>query len=145
MFELPPIFTLPGSDEHVITGGCGAFTVKLALQLAKPFLVPSVKLSLIVYILGCKPVVSICVEGPVPLIFTLAALHLYVIVRLGLKLDPFAVAVTGSPAKTVDGSTEQEALGGIEGVSPPNMKTTPACALPPLISVLGVVALGPNR
>ena len=63
--------------------------------------------------------------------------QLYLTVRLGLKLDPLAVAVTGSPAKTSFGCTEQAALAGIPGAPPPNIKLRPVCSLRPRISVFG--------
>src|SRR4029077_10308323 len=135
--ELPPIRTLAGSAEHEITGGRGSFTLNLALQDAEPFLVPSLKLAVTTYEPGCKPVVSICVEASLPATFTPVPFQAYVTERLGSKLDPVAVALTGSPAKTSAGCTEQAALGGTGGAPPPNIKLRPTCALRPRISVLG--------
>src|ERR1700674_1273179 len=135
MVEVPPVRTLPGSAEQVITGGWGSLTVNLALQAAKPFLPPSFKLAVTAYEPGCKPVVSICVEASLPDTFTPVPFQLYLTVRLGLKLDPLAVAVTGSPAKTSVGCTEQAALGGAGGFSPPNIKLRPTCSLRPRMSV----------
>src|SRR6267378_123220 len=135
MVEVPPVRTLAGFAEHEITGGWGSFTVNLALQDAKPFLPPAFKLAVTPYGPGCKPVVSICVEASLPETFTPVPFQLYLTVRLGLKLDPLAVAVTDSPAKTSVGCTEQAALGGVGGFSPPNMKLRPACSLRPRMSV----------
>src|ERR1700674_2732869 len=145
MVEDPPIGTLAGSGEHEITGGRGRLTVNRAPQDAKPFLLPSLKLAMAWYRPGCKPVVSICMEAPVEPAFTPVPLQVYLIVRLGLKLFPLAVAVTGSPAKMSPGCTEHSAVGGTGGGPPPNMKFRPVCTLTPRRSVLGVVALGPNR
>ena len=89
--------------------------------------------------------VSICVEALLPEAFTPVPDQLYLTVRLGLKLDPVAVAVTGSPAKTSACCTEQAALGDAAGAPPPNIKLRPACSLTPLRSVLGVVLEGPYR
>src|SRR6202140_2827448 len=136
MVEFPPVRTLAGSAEHEITGGWGSFTVNLALQAAKPFLPPSFKLAVTRYEPGCKPVVSICVEASLPATFTPEPFQLYLTVRLGLKLDPLAVAVAGSPAKTSVGCAEQAALGGIGGAPPPNIKLRPACSLRPRRSVV---------
>src|ERR1700674_3082629 len=137
MVEFPPVRTLAGSAEQEITGGWGSFTVTLALQAAKPFLPPSFKLAVIRYEPGCKPVVSICVEASLPETFTPVPFQLYLTVRFGWKLDPLAVAVTGSPAKTSVGCTEQDAVGGTGGASPPNIKLRPACSLRPRMSVVG--------
>src|ERR1700674_4856674 len=132
MAEVPPVRTLAGSAEHEITGGWGSFTVNLALQDAKPFLLlPSFKWAVTPYEPGCKPVVSIVVEASVPATFTPVPFQVYLTVRLGLKLDPVAVAVTDSPAKTSVGCIEQEAPGGIGGGPPPNIKLRPACSLTP--------------
>src|SRR5450631_3665169 len=97
---MPPVLTVPGSDEHAITGGRGCFTLNLAMQEATPFLLPSLKLAVTVYEPGCKPVVSICVDASPAATFTPVPFQLYLTVRLGLKLVPLAVMVTGSPAKT---------------------------------------------
>ena len=126
MVEVSPVRTLAGAAEHEITGGWGSFTVNLALQDAKPFfLLPSFKLAVTPYEPGCKPVVSIVVEASLPATFTPVPSHSYLTVRLGLKLDPLAVAVTGSPAKTSAGCAEQAALGGTGGGLPPKRNTSP--------------------
>ena len=65
--------------------------------------------------------VSTWVEALLPETFTPVPDQSYLTVRLGLKLDPVAVAVTGSPAKTSLGCTEQAALGDIGGAPPPNI------------------------
>src|ERR1035437_669861 len=143
MVEVAPIGTLAGSDEHEITGGRASFTVKLALQEATPFLLPSLKLAVIWYGPDRNPVVSICVAAPASPGFTPEPVHLYTTVRLGLKLDPAAVAVTGSPAKISAGCMEQASLGGVPVRSPPKLNTMPACSRTPLRLVLGVVAEGP--
>jgi hypothetical protein len=75
-------------------------------------------------------VVSIWVEAPLPDTLTPVPDHAYITVRFGLKLDPLAVAVTGSPAKTCSGFIAQAALEAIEG-APPNMKTRPVWSLAP--------------
>jgi hypothetical protein len=41
-----PVLTVPGSDEHAISGARGCFTLNLAMQEATPFLLPSRKLAL---------------------------------------------------------------------------------------------------
>src|SRR4029077_6036208 len=105
MVDLPPVCTLVGFDEHEITGGRGCFTMNLAVQEATPFLVPSLKLAVTPYEPGCKPVVSIFVEASLPATFTPVPFHSYLTKCLGLKLDPLAVAVTGSPAYTSLGCT----------------------------------------
>src|SRR5712664_3270576 len=138
MVEVPPVRTLSGFAEHEITGGWGSFTVNLALQDAKPRLLPSFKLAVTAYEPGCKPVVSICVEASLPATFTPVPFQVYLTVRLGLNPDPLAVAVTGSPAKTSVGCSEQAAVGNTGGAPPPNMKLRPACSLRPRISVIGV-------
>ena len=89
--------------------------------------------------------VSTWVEALLPETFNPVPDQSYLTVRLGLKLDPVAVAVTGSPAKTSLGCTEQAALGDTGGAPPPNIKLRPDCSLTPLRSVLGVVAEGPYR
>jgi hypothetical protein len=43
--DVPPIGTLAGSAEQEITGGRGSFTVNLALQVATPLALPSLKLA----------------------------------------------------------------------------------------------------
>src|SRR5580704_972942 len=103
MVEDPPNRTLAGSAEHEITGGRGCFTVNLALQEAEPFFLPSLRLAVITYSPGCNSVVSTCAEAPLPVTFTPVPFQLYVTVRLGAKLEPVAVAVTGSPAKASAG------------------------------------------
>src|ERR1700730_12141314 len=129
MAEDPPIRTLAGLAEHEITGGWGSFTVNLALQDAKPFfLLPSFKLAVTSYEPGCKPVVSTNVAASLPATFTPVPCQSYLTVRLGLKLDPLAVALTVSPAKTSAGRTEQAALGDTGGAPPPNMKLRPTCS-----------------
>src|ERR1700682_1378418 len=128
MAEVPPVRTLAGSAEHEITGGRGSFTANLALQAAKPFLPPSFKLAVTRYEPGCKPVVSICVEASLPETFTPVPFQLYLTVRFGWKLDPLAVAVTGSPAKTSVGCIEQAPVGGTEGAPPPKIKLRPPCS-----------------
>ena len=143
MVEVPPIDTLAGSDEHEITGGRGASTVSFALQEATLFLPPSLKVAVIWYEPGFKPVVSICVDAPASPGFTPEPLQLYTTVRLGLKLDPTAVAVVGSPTITSVGLTEQLAETGGPGCSPPDIYTTPACSLTPLTSVAGTTDDGP--
>src|ERR1700682_3007508 len=116
MAEDPPIRTLAGLAEHEITSGWGSFTVNLALQDAKPFfLLPSFKLAVTSYEPGCNPVVSTNVEASLPATFTPVPSHSYLTVRLGLKLDPLAVAVTGSPAKTSAGCAEAARLRGTGG------------------------------
>src|ERR1700682_1920975 len=136
MVEVSPVRTLAGFAEHEITGGWGSFTVNLALQDAKPFfLLPSFKLAVTPYEPGCKPVVSIVVEASVPATFTPVPFQVYLTVRLGLKLDPVAVTVTDSPAKTSVGCMEQAALGGARGSPPPNKKLRPVCSLTPPILV----------
>src|SRR5260370_35930962 len=142
MVEVPPVRTLAGAAEHEITGGWGSFTVNLALQEAKPCLLPSFKLAATAYEPGCKPVVSICVEAALPAAFTPVPFQLYLTVRLGLKLDPLAVAVTGSSAKTSFGCTEQAALGDTGGSPKPNIKLRPACSLRPR-SLVSVTPGGP--
>src|SRR5580704_12445167 len=138
MVEVPPVRRLAGFAEHEIAGGCASFTVNLALHDAKPFfLLPSFKLAVTSYEPGRKPVVSICVEASLPATFTPEPFQLYLTVRLGLKLDPLALAVTGSPAKTSFGCTEQAALTEIPGAPPPNIKLRPVCSLRPRISVFG--------
>src|SRR5580658_2926138 len=144
MVEVPPIGTLAGSDEHEITGGCASFTVRLVLQEAMPVSLPSLKLTATLYEPGCKPVVSICVDAPASPGFTPEPLQLYTTVRLGLKLDPAAVAVTGSPAKTSVGCTEQVALAGVTVSLPPQINTRPLCSLTPLTSVAGTSGDGAN-
>src|ERR1700674_4699638 len=64
-------------------------------------------------------------------------------VLVGLKLDPLAVAVTGSPAKTFAGCTEQAAPGDTGGAPPPNIKLRPTCSLRPRISARGVTDEAP--
>src|SRR5260370_37527763 len=105
--------------------------MNLGLQDAEPFLLPSRKLAGTTYEPGCKPVVSICVEAALPAAFTPVPFQLYLTVRLGLKLDPLAVAITGSSAKTSFGCTEQAALGDTGGSPKPNIKFRPACSLRP--------------
>ena len=117
--------------------------MNVALQDARPLL-PSLKLAFTAYDPGCKPVVSICVEASVPATLRPVPLQVYLTVRFGLKLDPAAVAVTGSPAKTSVGCNEQAALGAIAGSPPPNMKLRPVCNLTPRISVVGTPP-GANR
>src|SRR5580692_227396 len=112
MVVVPPVCNVAGSAAQEIVGGRGSLTLNLPLQDATPFLVPSLKLAVASYEPGCKPVVSICVEASAPATFTPVPFQLYVTVRLGLKLEPLAVAVTGSPAKTSVGWSEQEAVGG---------------------------------
>jgi hypothetical protein len=137
--------TLAGSDEQEITGGRGSFTVNLAVQEATPYSLPSLMLTVTWWEPDCNPVVSTCVEAAVSPTFTPEPLQLYLTVRLGLKLDPSAVAVTGSPAKTSVGCTEQVALGGVTVRSPPHINTMPAWSLMPLTLVLAVVDEGPYR
>jgi hypothetical protein len=48
MAALPPVVTVPGSDEHEISGGRGRFTRKLAEQEAMPVLLPSLRLAVTV-------------------------------------------------------------------------------------------------
>src|SRR5256885_11264780 len=136
MVELPPVCTLAGSATHEIEGERGCFTVNVALQDARPLL-PSLKLAFTAYAPGCKPVVSICVQAPVPATLSPVPLQVYLTVRLVSKLDPVAVAVTVSPAKTSVGCTEQAALGATAGSPPPNKKLRPVCNLTPRISVVG--------
>src|ERR1700675_1740015 len=100
MVEDPPGCTLVGSAEHEITGGRGCFTLNLALQDAKPRLPPSFKLALTSYAAGCRPAVSICAEASLEETFTPVPFQVYLTVCLGSKLEPVAVAVTVSPAKT---------------------------------------------
>ena len=78
-----------------------------------------------------------------PAIFTAGPLQLYLTVRL--KPVPLARKVTTSPAKTSDGSTEQDALGGTGAGPPPHMKLRPDCSRTPRISVAEVEAEGPYR
>src|ERR1700675_1095528 len=128
MVEVPPVRRLAGFAEHEITGGWGSFKVNLALQDAKPFLLlPSFKLAVTPYEPGCKPVVSICVEAVLPVTFTPVPFQSYLTVRLGLKLDPLAVAVTGSPAKTSGGCTEQAEADRTGGGSATNIKLYKVC------------------
>src|SRR5260370_19262402 len=124
-------------------GGWGSCRANLGVQEAKPCLLPSFKLAATSYEPGCKPVVSICLEASLPATFTPVPFQSYLTVRLGLKLDPLAVAVTGSPAKTSIGCTEQAAVGGTGGAPPPNIKLRPSCTLTPPISVRGGTAPGP--
>src|SRR5258708_31337943 len=121
MVEVPPVRTLAGAAEHEITGGWGSFTVNLALQEAKPCLLPSFKLAATAYEPGCKPVVSISVEASLPATFTPVPFQSYLTVRLGLKLDPLAVAVTSSPANTTICYTEHSPVGATEAPSPPQL------------------------
>jgi hypothetical protein len=103
MVEDPPVCTLVGFAEQEITGGRGCFTVNLALQDAEPPFRPSLKLAVTTYSPGCDSVVSTCAEESLPVTFTPVPFQLYVTVRLGAKLEPVAVAVTGSPAKASAG------------------------------------------
>src|SRR6202049_3744884 len=137
MVEVPPMGTLAGSDEHEIMGGRGSFTVNLAVQEATPCSLPSLMLAVTWWEPDCKPVVSTCVEAAVSPRLTPEPLQLYLTVRLGLKLDPAAVAVTGSPAKTSVGCPEQAAVGGVTVRAPPHLNTMPACSLRPRMSVVG--------
>src|SRR4029077_6064350 len=135
MVDVPPVRTLDGSAEHEITGGRGSLTVKLALHVAEPFLLPSAKFAPTAYEPGCNPVVSICVEASLPPTFTPVPFQLYLTVRFGLKLEPVAVTVTDSPANTSAGCIAQAALGGGGGAPPPIMKLRPVCSRTPLMSV----------
>src|SRR5579884_737065 len=143
MVAAEPIATLAGSAEHEIVGGRGDFTVNSPLHEAMWCLLPSLKLALTRYEPGCKLAVSICVDAPDVPGFTALPLHSYLIVRLGLKFDPVAVAVTGSPANTSFGCTEQEALEAGSASPPPNFNTRPVWSLSPLKSVVAVVLAGP--
>src|SRR5580658_10776581 len=70
------------------------------------------------------PVVSICADASLPVTRNPAPLQLYMTVRCGLKLEPVAVAVTASSAKTSVGCREQEAVAG-GGACSPKRKTIP--------------------
>jgi len=70
------------------------------------------------------------VEAPLPDTLSPVPDHAYFTVRFGLKLEPLAVAVTGSPAKTCIGCTAQVALETTAG-APPNMNTRPVWSLAP--------------
>ena len=143
MVEVPPSGTLAGSDEHEIMGGRGSFTVNLLLQETSPLGLPSRRRAVTWYEPDGRPVVSICVEAPVSPGFTPEPLQLYTTLRLGLKFDPAAVAVTGSPTKTSPGWMEHSAVGGVAVRSPPHISTMPLCSLAPLTSVAGTTDDGP--
>jgi hypothetical protein len=68
--------TLAGSDAHEIMGGCGSFTVNLAVQDAVPVALPSLKLAVTWYGPDAKFFVSIRIEGPVSRGFTPEPLQL---------------------------------------------------------------------
>ena len=116
---------MSGFGEHEITGGRGSFTVKLALHEAMPCLLPSLKFAVATYVPGCHPAVSTCADALLPEILPGLPDQLYLMVRFGLKFDPVAVTVSGSPANISRGCAVQTALAGGGGGPPPNLYTSP--------------------
>ena len=127
-----------------MVGGLDCFTVKFALQEATPLRLPSLRLAVIWYEPGRSPRCQSGWNGYRRILLPYRT-HAYFTVCLGWKLEPLAVAVTGSPAKTSVGCTEQAEWVAPRARRPPNMNTRPVWSLTPCKSVVGVVAEGPNR
>ena len=88
---------------------------------------------------------SIWVEALLPETFTPVPDHAYFTVRLGLKLDPLAVAVTGSPGKDFRWLYRAGRTGWHHRRSAAEHKHEASLESHALRTVVGVVAEGPYR